>query len=517
VAIPLEQLLIQVVEQAIGYGVGGAITPAIEVAAQPISNRLWEADPSRPLDPATAALVAATGRSDPAWAAREAARNGTGPDAFAALRKAALQAPALGELLELLRRGEIQAGDVETALERLGIEPDWRRRLLVLRRIHLSPADAAMARQQGFIQVPEHHAIAALGGIEPADADLQYELSGLPYGIGEALELLRRDEIDDNRFRQVVREGHTKTKYTDDLLKLRYTPLSAAVAAELLIRERIGRDEALKIARENGMREKDFLDWSHGLGRPPGIMEALTLVNRGVMDKGGFHEVVARSDVRTEYVDQLFELRHRYPSLFQLRALIANGSITDDYAHDILKLQGYPAKLIDGIIHAAHGAKTTHHKTVSLSVIEQLYESGLESREWFTGELERLGYDEADRADLINVLEVKRLVGEVTHALAMLRSRYTGWKIGRDVVVAELIELLADDRARTRLIGLWDMEREANRPVLTKAEIGQALRVGRFAVDEAVQRWVDIGLSRDDAVTHAWIVLKRDPYAAAPA
>jgi hypothetical protein len=423
--------------------------------------------------------------------------------------------PGLTELLELLRRGQLSEADVRRGMFESLLPGHWHDRLLQLRRILLSPQDLAMARQQEFIDDRELHARAALQGVEQADAELLFKLSGLPPGIGEGLELLRRGKIDERRFAEYVAEGHTKTKYTQDLLHLRHQPLSAAVAAELLIRERIPLEQAVKIAEENGLARDDFIAWSHGLGRPPGIMEALTLVNRKVMDKAAFHEVVARSDVRTQYVDDLYALRVKYPSLFQLRAMIANSSITDELAHEILTLEGYREDLIAQMIHAAHGPKAAHHKTISLSIAETLYESGLESREWFDQALDSLGYTPEQRAELENLLQIRRLVAEVTHALAQLRSRYTGWKIGRDTVVAEMDALLTDVDVRTRLLALWDMEREANRPVLTVGQVGQALRVGRYTVDTAVAKWQSLGLSEEDAVTHAWIVLKRNPYARA--
>lgn len=510
----LEGLLVQIVQTAVGYGIGGAISPAVEVAAQPIAKRLWQADPSVPTPAQMAAQASATGRVSRGWAATEAAFQGFGAEPFAALEALALGPPPLETLFELLRRGKLDEAALLVGMLRLGIHPEHQQALLDLRRVHLSPQDAAMARQQAFIGRAQQHAIAAIGGLDPADADLQFELSGLPPGIGEGLELLRRGKIDEARFRQYVHEGHVKTKYEDDLLQLRYMPLSAAVAAEALIRERIPKAKAVQIAEQNGMREEDFLTWSNMLGRPPGIMEALTLVNRGKMTAGDFREVVARSDVRTEYTDQLYELRIHYPSLFQLSRLIAEGALPDARAIQILEYEGYPADLAEGIVKAGHKTKTSSHKGLSLSIIEQLYESGLESKEWFDTALEHLGYDEADRSQLEQLLEVRRLVAEIVHALGLLRSRYTGWKIDRATVVADLDQLLADADARTRLLALWDRERETNRPQLTIAQIGQALKVGRFSPPQAIARWQGLGLSAEDATTHAWIVLKRDPAAA---
>jgi hypothetical protein len=516
VAIP-SNLLERTLEQIVGFAVGQALALPVEVFTTPLANDLWAADPKRVLDPSTAALAYLRRNGVGFNGVDEVKQSGIDEARFGLILDSLRSPPSTAELLELLRRGVSTHEDVVLGLAALGLDPEWTRAYLELQRVFLSPADAAMARQQGFLSPEESRALAAIGGVQPADADLLFELSGLPYGVDVGLELLRRGKIDEARFAQVVREGHTKTKYTADLLELRYTPLSAAVAAEALIRERVDQQTAVNIAAENGIRETDFLLWSNMLGRPPGITEALTLVNRGEMDHAGFREVVARSDVRTEYADQLLKLRVHYPSLFQMRALISSGAISDEYAREIFAKLGYEPKLIDGMVAAAHTTKTAHHKTISLSILETLYESGLETREWFDKALATLGYDEAERTELEDLLEVRRLVAELTHALGELRSRYVGWKIGRDVVVADLDRLVTDPDVRDRLLRLWDLERETNRPVLSVAQIGQALKYGRFTVQQALDRWTELGLSADDALTHAWIVLRRDPTQTAPA
>jgi hypothetical protein len=511
----LGDLLVQVVETAIGYGVGGAVTPAIEVAAQPIAKRLWAADPSMPTPAQLAAQAAATGRVGRGWAAQESAFQGFGGDAFEAMYELALSPPSPGELLELLRRGHADPGELTVAYERLGIGPEWRDRLLELRRVVLSPADAAMARQQGFIDAGEARQVAALSGVDGGDADLLFELSGLPYGVETAIELLRRGEIDDGRFAQVVREGHTKTKYTDDLLKLRFQPLSPAIAAEALIRERIDEGQAVRIAAEGGLRKDDFLLWSNMLGRPPGIAEAQGLVNRGLMDKAGFHEVVARSDVRTEYVDVLYAARERFPSIFQMRGLIKSGAVSDELAHRILLAEGYSPELVGGIIAAAHGEKTQATKDLSQAMVVELYQAGLEDETWALARLGELGYNSDEAESVLLVNEARRLLSSLNAAIGKIHAHYVNHDVGREATIGQLDKLTIGAEARNRLLDLWDIERDANVRRLTSAQVGQALKHSLITAADAHDRWVQMGYPDADATVLVELSEKAPPGAAA--
>src|SRR5205823_12150488 len=64
------------------------------------------------------------------------------------------------------------------------------------------------------------------------NATVLYELAGLPPGAAEAQSLLNRGLIGDAEFAQIVREGHTKTKYTALLRQAARYVLSPLVYVE---------------------------------------------------------------------------------------------------------------------------------------------------------------------------------------------------------------------------------------------------------------------------------------------
>lgn len=511
--------LAQLIELTIGYGVGGAASRLIDPIVQGGANAAWTEAPNMPTDVVTLARLKLLGRISEQDSFDEAANSGFNPTRFRRYIDALKVPPSTEQLLELARRGVIDGAALETALREAGLDERYLNEYLNLRRAHLSPADAAMARQQEFIDDAELERLAAIGGLTADDGQLLYKMAGLPPGIETGLEMLRRGIIDEQTFDRIVAEGHTKTKYTPYIRQLLYRPLSAAVAAEALIRERISEADAVKIAEQNGISRQDFLTWSNMLGRPPGIMEALSLVNRrllgdpnGAEAKAFFRQVVARSDVRTEYADQLYALRTHYPPLFQVSRAIQNGVIDDQLARTTLEHEGYPEPWIDALIKAGKAPRTAKHKDLAASIVEALYLAGLETHDAALLALEHLGYDEKEAADYLGLWLARRIVAELVRGIGIIRSRYTGWKIDRTAASADLDQLTGDPSVRERLLPLWDTEREANAPVLTTAQVGQALHYGRFSVDQAIERWQQMGFTQEDAITHAWIVLKGDPF-----
>jgi hypothetical protein len=491
---------------ALGYGVGSAMGPIITPPVQDIANELWQLHPVLPLDPALAAQIAI---KDPELfdaMQREAKMSGFNSDRFANIVHAIDTPPGADAMLELFRRGDIDHNKLIAGLRSALIEDAWLEEYVKLFRYMLSPAELAAMRQQQFITQEEHHTRAKEQGVLPADAELQYEIAGLPPGIGEAIELLRRGHIDEGRFAQIVAEGHTKTKYTQDLLHLRRQPLSASIAAEALVRERVTQTKALEIAKENGLDPDDFMLYSNMLGRPIAPGQAQDAVNRELVgpigsaqSKAFFREVVARSDVRTEYADILYQLRITYPSLFQMRTLIENGAIDDDYARQILQAEGYEAKLAEGIITGAHSTKQAKTKDLSQSMIMELYEGGFESEDWAKGALVALGYDEDEAQLLINLIDARRVFAALKSQLNVIHRAYVNHKSSRDRAIEQLDAFGIGDVARDLLVESWDAERDANVTRLTNSQIGSALHKAIITKEDAITRWMQNGYPQEDA------------------
>jgi hypothetical protein len=513
VALELGKFGVRTIEEAAAFAIGGASSPAIEWIVRPIAHRLNAENPNEILMPSELA-VAEIKRYGKGWSgAGEAAKSALSADNYAILLDSLREPPSTGEVLELARRNKITDAQLRVALARGGMDPEWIEDYLDLLRIHLSPQDLAMARQQGFIGEGQQLARTTIQGVDAEDAQLLFEMSGLPPGAEQMIELWRRGEIGEDRVRQALIEGHIKIKYADDVLKLRYQPLSASIAAEALIRQRVSPEAAIAIAEKNGVRREDFLLWSNMLGRPIPQGQALQLARRGEFTFEQFKEAVARSDVRTEYADDLWKLRRVIPPLFQVSRLLAAGSIPRSLGEKYIMEDGYDAELAHAIADAASKHKTAATRDLAATQIDALYEAGLETREWANEMLIGLGYDANEAEWHLELLEAKRLLAALQSHLSLIHRSYVDHKIDEPQAQMELDQLQMRSEARALLLETWTHERNSNIARLSNAQIGQALKHAGMERAEAVRRWQENGYPEDDANWLADIALKT-PHAA---
>lgn len=506
---------LRTLEESAAFAIGGATTPALEWIVRPIAHDLNAANPTEILGPEALALVQIRRAGESFDGTGEAAKSGLDAGRYKQLLDSQLTPPGTSEILELFRRREIDIARAKIALQRNGLDEEWLDEYLKLLHFPLSPENVAMARQQGFLERGEAIARSAKQGVDEVDADILFRMAGLPPGAEQMIELWRRGEVTEARVRQSLIEGHIKIDYADDVLKLRYQPLSASIAAEALVRQRIPESKAIEIAAKNGLQRDDFLLWSDMLGRPIATGQALQLARRGEFSYEQFKEAVARSDVRTEYADDLWKLRRTLPNLFQLRALVSSGAITDEVAYGIATDLGYDPVIAHGIVNAAKGAKKQRTKDLAASQVDALFESGLESRKWAIDALIGLGYDKDEAEWHLELLEAKRLLAALQSDLGVIHREYVGHKIDEATASQFLDQIQMSTDARDLLLQTWDNERKANVVRLSNAQIGQALKHAGMARAEAITRWQENGYPEDDAT---WLadIAEKTPHNAVP-
>jgi hypothetical protein len=87
---------------------------------------------------------------------------------------------ALGQMLQLLNRGEVQEDDVRRSIAQSNVRNEYMDVALGLRRRLLTPHEYVEAKLRGWIDDGAMQAGAGLSGMEPDDAELLAKLSGRP-------------------------------------------------------------------------------------------------------------------------------------------------------------------------------------------------------------------------------------------------------------------------------------------------------------------------------------------------
>lgn len=445
------------------FGLGTAAAPALEPFVQTIVNDAWSAHPVKPPTIYTMAPAAARGKvavSDVQTWAHEA---GFSDPVLNAVMAGSLVGPDLADLFSMWRRGFIDQAGFERGLTTLGVQPGWWPHLEQLFRVHLTLEQAANARQQQFIDAPTQQAIAALYGVTSSDADIQFELAGLPPGVETGLQMWRRGIIDQATFDRIIAEGHTKTKYTAALEQLQRQLLSPATAVRARLKGHIDVAEMHARGAEWGYTPADMDLWELSEGRPATAHQIHVGYMRGASLPGATDEqdairiAVAESDIRPEYTDLIYAGRDTYPSLFQLNRLVTANAITAQTAAewatksgvnaDVVKvLEAYWQGLGGGTVADAHVTKAN---TQLWTTLHKAYLGGVatpaEVQQGFTligvppaatqAVLDRWTFEQGIERKRLTPAQVKKAYGE-----AVLNPA-TGAAWTKDEAIAYLVEL----------------------------------------------------------------------------
>jgi hypothetical protein len=322
----------------LSFALGHAASPAIEPYAASITNEAWSLHPVVPPNAILLAEGVAQGQVAKTDAYTWAKQQGFDTAQMDAMVNVANVGPGAAFAFELWRRGLIDKAGFDRALKRLGLEDQWVAGMEGLHDVLLSSAELGMLQQQGFIDSTRANAEGALQGVTNERQQLRFEASGLPPGIETALSMLRRNIIGTAEFAQIVREGHTKTKYTDELLALQNQVLSAATYVRAHLKGHIDQQGMYAGGALTGYTPKDLDLWYASEGRPATAHQIHIGYQRGASLPGAAGEqdaintAVRQSDIRPEYSDLIYAGRTTFPSLFQVNRLVTAGAISPDTA-----------------------------------------------------------------------------------------------------------------------------------------------------------------------------------------
>lgn len=442
------------VSEGAAFAAGLAVGPALAPGVQEVVNETWTLFPVKRVDPGTAAEIVAEDVEQRDWGAAEAAAHGIDGTRFDAIVGEVLNAPGLGPLFELWRRQLITDAQFTHGLRKAKLEGLWDGPLEGLRETLLSSEELAMMQQQGFVDETRANAEGGLQGVTSERQQLRFEASGLPPGVETGLDMLRRGIIDEATFAQIVREGHTKTKYTDDLLALRTPVLSASEYATLHLKGHITAAEMNAGGALSGYTPEQMNLLYLAMGRPAAPGQMWTAAARGIdgpagrpVDQAQFQTAIAQSDIRPEYGPMLWEIRYLYPSLFQLTRLVSSQTITPDVGADWARKARYAPEVVDALLQSWGGtgtAKADAHvakaQTQFWNTLHRTYLSGETDEATVTAALPQAGVDAAAVPDVLAVWDAERALTRKQLSFTQLRKAYVDGLISQDEVANTLHE-----------------------------------------------------------------------------
>lgn len=473
-------------DQALGFGVGTALSRALEPEAVQLAQIAWSGNPARAVDAGIAASIVAEDVASQAWGEGEAIQHGIDAERFAAMVREVLNAPGVPELLACYRRGLIDPGQLVHGFRKARLETEWDAALTALEHELLAPAVLATAIQRGIIPDPGYLPVGpptGVGKVAPmpvATIDPVAEakgsgvtserlavltrLVGLPASPEMAAAAYFRNIITRDDFDRAIAEGNTRNEWRDVILEASRQVLTPREYAELQLRGYISQQERDAGAGKHGMTAADAQLLYDVAGRSIPVRAITTGEARGGVYNGphdgipvAYLTALERGNLRPEYYSLAYANRYSYPSAFVLRSLVQTGAVTGDDAHRLLLEMGWRPDLAEKVAAAWSGGTTstadkhvTRAETYLFTALHKSYVNG-----------------ESDDTDAAAVMD--------------------------------LLTVPAD--AQARVLELFGEERGLARKTLTPSQIRKAYGESKLTHDEALQRLERTGYSPADAET----------------
>lgn len=455
--------------------------------------------PNTPLPVDAAVNLAARGRRDAELMEFEGRKQGLAVSRFRQLMEVAKSVPGLNEILELLHRRAIDRDDAIRMLKDALVHEDYAELLLEMQRTYLSPEALADMVVRGIAEEAAATDDATRSGIRDDDFAKLVLASGMPPAVQELLEAYRRGIIDDTRLVHGIRQSRLRNEWIDVIKALRYSPMSPADAIQAAVQGHLPDGEAKKIAEEGGLLPEHYDPLYQIAGNPPGPETTLDLWNRGIFTRDQATQALRESRLKDKYIPALLESRVQLIPARTLHTLVVHGVLTANEAIAKAIQLGYTPDDAAALIASARAEKTKPERDLTVAQVRELYATHALDKDTASAMLTNLGYEPDEVAWLLALGEAEQILRANNAAMSKIHTLYVSHHID-DTTASNALDLLHIPASqRDDLMGLWQLEREANVKLLTPAEISKAVKLTYFTPEEGITRLVRLGYSQDDA------------------
>jgi hypothetical protein len=514
--------------EAAAFAMGTVTGPALGPLVQDIVNEARAAHRVYPIGILDAAQLVAEGLYDEAHGDEVAAAHGIGAAPFADLVRLAEVAPGVPLALTLWRRGAITEAQVEHALEKAKIEPQYREPLKSLFTERLDPSVVALAIVRGIMDDPGYLPVgppSGSGKVEPFPRSkldtlkelaasgfdrergfVQTAISGRPMGPESAASAVFREIIEKVDYQRAISEGDVRNEWAEAIFETARQIATVSTYVEAHLKGWISEAEMNAGAARHGMSAADTHLMFLAAGRPAAPQQMATAIARGVdgpdgkpMDKAQFVKGIQESNIRPEWAEMLYGIRHAYPPLFQINRLVQAHAITPAVAVEWAIKDRYAPEVVTAL-QAYWGAGTVAAakeltKSELLTEYDGLY---ITEAELLTA-LQALGLSPEAAQMEAHLVDARRVKAARDKVVKAVHDQYVGHAIQRAEAEAYLVDDGFPAEAIGKLLTEWDHELAVSRKSLTPTQIVRAYRRSVLDRATALQELQDAGYTAEAA------------------
>lgn len=383
--------------------------------------------------------------------------------------------------------------------------------------VPLSPAELAALVARGFAAESENEGDAKKSGIDSARFRDLVKLARSTPGSGELVAALQRGIIargsadgGDISFDGGLADSGLDQAWIDVIAKLAVQIPTVAEVMNAWLEGQIERDEAHTRYIAAGGDPTWFQTSYNANGQAPTPMEALTMLNRGLIPSDGsgpesisYHQAFLEGPWRNKWETPFRGLGIYVPPARTVTAMLREGSITEAEALAYWHAEGLSVATAAQYLAAASHHSTEAQRALSQAQIVALYEDKLVTKQEAHDQLVALRYTSGDATLILELADLKAAHAASKQATTRLRTLYLAGRNSRDTTIGALHTLGIPDDQAGDLVAVWDLEMATSTRVLSAAQIESAFQYELFDQATAQAELVGLGYTPHDA----WILL----------
>lgn len=316
--------------------------------------------------------------------------------------------------------------------------------------------------------------------------------------VGMALDLLRREEIDEARFFTILTNNALDLDSQVDVAKLRFGPPSAADAINAVTQNQLTPEQAKAFMALNGLDPANY-EWLYETnGRSPGVDWLNRLYNYELISEELYEAGLLESPIKNKYVPALKNSRFRRPPMEQTLSMLRRGVIDKETGLRYMKYLGYFPDDAEKLVEWAMKGKAEGTKDLSVANVRAMYAEGLLTKDDAAARIGKLGFDTEETTLMLEYADAVRKRQRSNMAINRVRTQYVGRKISDTQAVGALDALKVAPEIRNDLIADWTVEHEITVRHLTVAEIMRASKDDLLRPEEVQSRLLAMGYSESD-------------------
>lgn len=264
--------------------------------------------------------------------------------------------------------------------------------------------------------------------------------------------------------------------------------------------------DAVKRLTEAGM-DPTWIPYAYAAeGQAPTPMQALELLNRGIIPEGGtglgavsYDQAFLEGPWRNKWLAAFKALRYYIPPPRTITAMYHEGALTKEQATRYLMDNGITAELAAAYLTSSHHTTVAQDKHLAKGDIIQLYLDHLMTKAQAEAALVALKYQPHDAQLLLELADTKRTTAQLNAVVTRTRTLYVAGKVSRDDAIATLVKVQVDRTEAGHLVDYWALEHTKVVKQLTPAQIVHAEYLKVITTEECDRELMIHGYSKFDA------------------